>query len=161
MTILAFDLGVSKSVFCKFDACPGEHSLGNVVTHSGPLRKLFARHRPELVVVEICPQAALVYDLAAELGIRSVVADTTQDAWKWRNVKRQRTIVAVMHKLLVTAWARLRERRPYHARAALAPRRRRKVPGPPAGCRRVTNRNSSFPSGERFTLHRAMVLYRH
>jgi transposase len=89
MAILALDLGVSKSVFCKFEACTGEYSLGNVVTHSGPLRKLFARHRPELVVVEICPQAGLVYDVAAELGIRTVVADTTQDAWKWRNVKRK------------------------------------------------------------------------
>jgi hypothetical protein len=60
MLILALDLGASKSVFCRFDSITGECSLSNVATHSGTLRQLFARRQPELVVVEICPQAGLV-----------------------------------------------------------------------------------------------------
>jgi transposase len=40
-------------------------------------------------VIEICPLAALVHDLAVELGIAVQVADTTQDAWCWKNVKRK------------------------------------------------------------------------
>ena len=46
-------------------------------------------------MIEICPLAAMVYDIGRELGIFVLVADATQDAdvtqdaWRWRNVKRK------------------------------------------------------------------------
>ncbi len=89
MRILALDLGLSKSVFCQFDTVSGEACFGSVATLEAPLRKLFERRRPERVVIEICPLAAMMHDLAAELEIAVQVADTTQDAWCWKNVKRK------------------------------------------------------------------------
>lgn len=88
MSILAIDLGQSKSVFV-FRSDEGQERFGSFNTRSDELRNLLTKHRPSRVVVEICPLAAMVHDLAAELGIGTLVADTTQDAWTWRNVKRK------------------------------------------------------------------------
>lgn len=89
MRILAIDLGQDKSVFCDFDSRTGEFELGAFTMESKQLRGVLTRRRPERVVVEICPLAASVHDLALELGIEIEVADTTRDAWKWKNVKRK------------------------------------------------------------------------
>ncbi|MFO0837796.1 MAG: hypothetical protein U1D55_04665 [Phycisphaerae bacterium] len=48
-----------------------------------------AQTRCKVQIRAVCPLAASVYDVAAELGIRTLVADTTQDAWTWRAVKRK------------------------------------------------------------------------
>jgi transposase len=88
MSILAIDLGQSKSVFV-FGGDQREERFGSFNTTSDAVRKILIKHQPTLVVVEICPLAAMVHDIAAELGIRALVADTTQDAWAWRNVKRK------------------------------------------------------------------------
>lgn len=45
--------------------------------------------RPDRVVIEIWPLAGWIHDLVGELDIPIQVADPTQDAWKWRNVKRK------------------------------------------------------------------------
>ena len=89
MMILAIDLGMSNSVFCTLNKTTGEYAFGSVRTCSDPLRKLLERLRPRLVAVESGSMAALVHDLASELKLPIVVADTTQDAWRWRNVKRK------------------------------------------------------------------------
>ena len=88
MSILAMDLGQSKSVFV-FRNEQGEERFGTFNTQSDSLRKVLARHRPTLVVLEVGPLAAMVHDLAVELGLGVIVADTSQDAWSWRNVKRK------------------------------------------------------------------------
>jgi transposase len=41
------------------------------------------------VVIEICPLAGWIHDLVCERNIPIEVADPTQDAWKWKNVKRK------------------------------------------------------------------------
>jgi transposase len=89
MMILAIDLGMSNSVYCTLNKTTGQHAFGSVRTYSEPLRKLLERLRPRLVVVESGSMAALVHDLATELNLPILVADTTQDAWCWRNVKRK------------------------------------------------------------------------
>jgi transposase len=89
MLILAMDLGQSKSVFCLFETRTAQFRFGSFNTRSDQVRKVLRQHSPHQVVVEVCPLAALVYDIAAELGMRTLVADTTQDAWAWRNVKRK------------------------------------------------------------------------
>jgi transposase len=89
MTILALDLAKSKSVFCHFDTVTGEVTFGDVLTKRAQLRALLEKRRPERVVIEICPLAGWVHDLVKELKIEIQVADPTQDAWKWKNVKRK------------------------------------------------------------------------
>lgn len=88
MSILAIDLGQSKSVFA-FRGDDGKERVGSVSTTDVQLRKLFSRLAPQQVVIEVCPLAARVHDLGRALGIAVLVADTTQDAWTWRNVKRK------------------------------------------------------------------------
>jgi len=88
MSILAIDLGQSKSVFA-FGGQDGAERLGSFRTTDEELRKLLVRLAPRQVVIEICPLAAKVHDIAQEFGIPVLVADTTQDAWTWRNVKRK------------------------------------------------------------------------
>ncbi len=89
MTIFAIDLGKSKSVFCRFDSISGVTTFGSFPTNEDELRKRLKRERPDRVVAEICPQAAMVHDVAGGLKIEVQIADTTQDAWQWRNVKRK------------------------------------------------------------------------
>ena len=89
MLILAIDLGWSKSVFCQMDTTTGEVSFGTFATSAAALRDVCQRRRPDQVVVEICPLAGVVHDLGQELGLAVLVADTTQDAWRWKNVKRK------------------------------------------------------------------------
>lgn len=89
MLILAIDLGLSNSVFCTLDTQTGVVEFGRVATRSICLRALFAKLHADLVVIESGSLAALVWDVAYELGQRIVVADTTQDAWRWKNVKRK------------------------------------------------------------------------
>ncbi len=87
--ILAIDLGMSNSVFCTLNKTTGQYAFGRVRTYADPLRKLLERLRPQRVAVESGSMAALVHDLATELNLPIVVADTTQDAWCWRNVNRK------------------------------------------------------------------------
>lgn len=89
MMILAIDLGKGKSVFCLFDTVTGEVQFGSVSTATRSLGALIERLHPDRVAVEICPLAARVYDLAQSLNVPIQVADTTQDAWKWKNIKRK------------------------------------------------------------------------
>lgn len=53
------------------------------------LRKLLTDTAPAQLVIESGPLAARVHDLATALGIAVLVADPTQDAWQWKNVKRK------------------------------------------------------------------------
>lgn len=89
MLILALDLGQSKSVFCSLETTTGEVEFGRVSTRRGALQGLLEQRHPERVVIEISPLAGWVYDVVQSLGIEIQVADPTQDAWKWKNVKRK------------------------------------------------------------------------
>lgn len=89
MRILAIDLGQDKSVYCDFDSATGECREGSFPMNLKRVREEFVQRSPDRVVVEISPLAAGVHDVAVGLGIDIEVADTTQDAWCWRNVKRK------------------------------------------------------------------------
>ncbi len=89
MKILAIDLGQSKSVSCEFDTETGDSRFKTFDTTGPVVRKLLEKSRADQVVIEICPLAAMVYDIGRELGMDVLVADPTQDAWRWRNVKRK------------------------------------------------------------------------
>jgi transposase len=89
MEILAIDLGSVNSVYCVLDTRLGDIRFGHVGSVQEELRELLKQERPDRVVAEICPLAAMVYDVARVAGIDVQIADTTQDAWQWRTVKRK------------------------------------------------------------------------
>lgn len=89
MRILGLDLGQSKSAWETLDTQTGEVASGQVRMDDEALRKLLERTGPDQLVIEIGPLAARVHDLAVAAGVRVLVADTTQDAWRWKNVKRK------------------------------------------------------------------------
>ena len=89
MKILGMDLGRSKSAWEILDTVTGEVARNMVKMDDSSLRKLLETRRPDRLVIESSPLAARVHDLAQSLGVAVVVADTTQDAWRWKNVKRK------------------------------------------------------------------------
>ena len=99
MRILGVDLGQSKSAWELLDTQTGSVVNGWVAMETAKLLKLLERQRPELVVFESGPLAARVHDLVVGAGVAVQVADTTQDAWQWRNVKRK-TDADDAHKLV-------------------------------------------------------------
>lgn len=89
MLILGMDLGQSKSAWAQLQTVGGEHQQGWVAMDDASVVRLLERERPEQLVIESGPLAARVHDLATARGIRVLVADTTAEAWRWRNVKRK------------------------------------------------------------------------
>lgn len=89
MMILGVDLGQSKSAWALMDSAGGEYKQGWVMMDDASLVRLLERLRPGQVVVESGPLAGRVHDLAAARGLGVLVADTTAEAWRWRNVKRK------------------------------------------------------------------------
>lgn len=89
MMILGVDLGQSKSAWELLDTVTGEVQAGQVRMDGEALQKLLVKLRPGRVVIESGPLAARVYDLGRAAGMDVLVADTTQDAWQWKNVKRK------------------------------------------------------------------------
>lgn len=90
MKILALDLGNFKSVACAYDT---QHNTKpqyeTMVSTKAAVRELFQRRQPDRVVIEICPLAGWVCDLARELGLEIQVAGTNEQRSRWRNVKRK------------------------------------------------------------------------
>lgn len=89
MMILGMDLGQNKSAWERLDTQTGEVTSGWVRMDPDALRQWLADQRPDQLVIESGSLAARVHDLATAAGIAVLVADTTQDAWRWKNVKRK------------------------------------------------------------------------
>ena len=89
MRILGVDLGQNKSAWETLDTQTGEVTSGWVRMEADALRKLLAEQRPDQRVIESGPLAARMHDLATAAQVTVRVADTTQDAWQWKNVKRK------------------------------------------------------------------------
>jgi transposase len=87
--ILALDLGKYKTVACLYDGDPAAARFHTLDTSREELRKLCARHRPAVVVIEACTLAGWVHDLCAELGLTCRVANTASEAWKFKHAKRK------------------------------------------------------------------------
>src|SRR5262249_60468867 len=87
--ILALDLGKYKSVACAYPGDPADARFESLTTDREHLRKLFAKHRPALVVFEACALAGWVHDLCAELGLPCRVATTASEAWKIKHTRRK------------------------------------------------------------------------
>lgn len=89
MKIVGVDLGQNKSAWESLDTQTGEVARGAVGMSDDTLRELLRKIGPDQLVIESGPLAARVHDLATAAGVVVLVADATQDAWQWKNVKRK------------------------------------------------------------------------
>jgi transposase len=89
MIIVAIDLAISKSVACIYNQENGEHKFVTFPTKPQEIHDLMLEYGPDRVVIEICSIAGWVYDLITSMDIEVQVANPTNAAWKWKNVKRK------------------------------------------------------------------------
>ena len=89
MKILAVDLGKMKSVACDYASETGEHTFETCRTTPEALEELFVRRCPDRVVIEVCPSAGWITDLAARMKIELQVANPSHEGWRWRSVKKK------------------------------------------------------------------------
>jgi transposase len=89
MKILALDLGKYKTVGCDYERESGAHRFRASFTTPAALAQLVKEVKPDRVVIEVCNIAGWVCDLLRELGVAVQVANTSDDAWRWRKVKKK------------------------------------------------------------------------
>lgn len=89
MIILAIDLGQDKSASCVLCVQTGEVRFGTVKTTPVAVQRLLKGVRPDRLVIEICPLAGWIVDLARQLEIEVEVADATAEAWQYKKLKRK------------------------------------------------------------------------
>jgi len=89
MKILALDLGKYKTVGCAYESESGAHQFQRTLTTPADLERLVQDVKPERVVIEVCSIAGWVCDLMGQLGVEVQVANTSDDAWRWRKVKQK------------------------------------------------------------------------
>lgn len=89
MKILAIDLGKFNCVSCLFDTETNTTEFETIKTYRLEFESLLNRMRPQLVVMETCSITGWVHDLCVEQGYEVLVADPSQEAWRWKNVKRK------------------------------------------------------------------------
>ena len=86
-----FSFGSRKvhTVFCDYNSTNGEHEFGKVRTTPKEIHDLIVSREPERVVLEVCSIAGWVVDIAEALGKETETANTTHDAWRWKNIKKK------------------------------------------------------------------------
>ena len=89
MHILAIDLGKYKSVACHFDVSTQTAEYETIYTAPNTIQKLFQERTATVVLIESCLLSSWVYDIARSLDLNIIVANTNDEAWRWRNVKRK------------------------------------------------------------------------
>jgi transposase len=89
MKILALDLGKYKTVGCAYERASGQHRFRATSTTPAALQQLVTEVKPDRVVIEVCNIAGWVCDLLRGLGVEVQVANTSDDAWRWRKVKKK------------------------------------------------------------------------
>jgi len=87
--IMAIDLGKFKSVVCNYLAPSGAHDFVTIKTCPQVLHDLVVEQEPEVVVVEVCGIIGWVYDLVRSLGVEIKVANTNDERWRKRRIKRK------------------------------------------------------------------------
>jgi len=89
MKILALDLGKYKTVGCAYESESGAHQFQRSFTTRADLAQMLHQVKPDRVVIEVCSIAGWVSDLLRERGVEVQVANTSDDAWRWRKVKQK------------------------------------------------------------------------
>jgi len=109
MKILALDLGKYKTVGCVYESTSGQHHFKTSGTTPRALAQLVREVKPERVVIEVCNIAGWVCDLLRELGVQVQVANTSDDAWRWRKVKKKNDRCDALKAAQLSAVNQLRE----------------------------------------------------
>lgn len=87
--ILALDLGKFNTMCCFFDSETRNPEFVVAETQRDYLSKIFKLKHVDIVVMESCGPCGWINDLCEELGLKTFVCSTNEDAWKWVNVKRK------------------------------------------------------------------------
>jgi len=109
MKILALDLGKFKTVGCAYEAETARHRFATVATTPQALHDLIVALEPDRVVIEICSIAGWVCDLVGTLGIEIQVANTSEEVWRWRKVRRKNDRRDALKAAQLSAVNQLRE----------------------------------------------------
>jgi transposase len=88
MRIFALDLGKNKSVYVDYTV-GGGRQFGKIGTNAHDLEKALRRCSPDRLVIEACPSAGWVCDLAQGMKIPIQVANGNDERWKWKTVKEK------------------------------------------------------------------------
>ena len=89
MKILAIDLGKFNCVSCLLDTKNNGTEFDTFKTYRREFKEILRRTQPHLVVVETCSITEWVHELCVEQDYSVLVADPSQEAWRWKNVKRK------------------------------------------------------------------------
>ena len=89
MNILAMDLGKNNTVICNYDSETGKRSFKKVKTIPQEIHDMLVENAPERVVFEIGALAGWIYDIVMALKIEVQVANTSHQAWRWKNIKKK------------------------------------------------------------------------
>jgi transposase len=73
------------------------------------LAQLVREVKPDRVVIEVCNIAGWVCDLLRGLGVEVQVANTSEDAWRWRKVKKKNDRCDALKAAQLSAVNQLRE----------------------------------------------------
>lgn len=109
MKILALDLAKNKTVACDYERESGAHRFKTAFSTRAGLQQLVAESRPDRVVIEVCSMAGWVCDLMRELGVEVQVANTSDDAWRWRKVKKKNDRCDALKAAQLSAVNQIRE----------------------------------------------------
>jgi len=109
MKILALDLGKYKTVGCDYERESGKHRFRGSSTTPAALQQLVKEVKPDRVVIEVCNIAGWVCDLLRGMGVEVQVANTSDDAWRWRKVKKNNDRCDALKAAQLSAVNQLRE----------------------------------------------------
>ncbi len=109
MKILALDLGKYKTVACDYEGENGKHRFKATGTTPAALQQLVKEVKPDRVVIEVCNIAGWVCDLLRGMGVEVQVANTSDDAWRWRKVKKKNDRCDALKAAQLSAVNQLRE----------------------------------------------------
>jgi transposase len=109
MKILALDLGKYKTVGCDYERESGRHRFRTTTTTPAALGQLVQEVGPDRVVIEICSLASWVSDQVRRMGIEIQVANTSDDSWRWRKVKKKNDRQEALKAARLSAVNQIRE----------------------------------------------------
>ena len=76
-------------MFCIHETDTEEFPTFRGTTDRSYFESVLKSRQPDLVVVEACGPSGWVSDLCEELGLKTIVCSTHEDAWLFKNVKRK------------------------------------------------------------------------
>jgi len=109
MKILSLDLGKNKTVGCEYERESGQHRFQTAFSTRSGLQQMVKEIKPDRVVIEVCSIAGWVCDFLREMGIEVQVANTSDDAWRWRKVRKKNDRLDALKAAQLSAVNQLRE----------------------------------------------------